>query len=143
MSQLRIKELETKIIQARNDYYNGQQKISDKVFDAYVDELKVLDPRNTAITAVGAPVLSSEWKKAKHQIPMGSLNKVNQPAELLDWAKDKNCNEWLVVEKLDGLSIEVVHEHGKVIQAITRGSSLIGEDITNNVIRMEGVNFDR
>lgn len=142
MSLSRIKELENKIFQARNDYYNGTPKVSDKIYDAWVDELKVLDPNSKAVTAVGAPVMPSEWQKAKHQIPMGSLNKVNTPDELRDWSKDKSCKSWFVTEKLDGLSIECIYEHGKLVQAITRGDGETGEDITVNVARMGGVNSD-
>jgi DNA ligase (NAD+) len=147
MNKERIKELATKIDQARNDYYNSESKISDKVFDAWIGELKVLDPNNKAITAIGAPVIQSEWKKAKHQIPMGSLDKVNTPEELIDWAKDKPLStrtkaQWFVVEKLDGLSIEVIYEHGKLVQAITRGDGVEGDDTTANVKRMTGVNND-
>src|SRR5271154_6357018 len=138
----RIQYLENKIFQARDDYYNGYPSVSDKVFDAWVDELRLLDPTNKAVTAIGAPVTASEWKKAKHQIPMGSLNKVNQPSELIDWSKDKVCDSWFVTEKLDGLSIEVVYEGGKIVQAITRGDGDVGEDITVNVVRMSGVNCD-
>jgi DNA ligase (NAD+) len=137
----RIQELENKIFKARSDYYNHQPTVSDKIFDAWVDELRLLDPSNKAVTAIGSPVVPSEWKKAKHQIPMGSLDKVNTPAELSDWAKDKD-GKFCVVEKLDGLSIECIYEHGKLVQSITRGDGLIGEDITTNVARMGGVNTD-
>ena len=136
----RIKELEQKIIEARDDYYNKQSKISDKVFDAWVDELKTLDANNKAVTSIGAPVVSSEWKKAKHQIPMGSLDKVNLPEELSKWVNEVADGEKLcIVEKLDGISIEVVYENGEVVQGVTRGNGEIGEDITVNVIRMQGV----
>jgi DNA ligase (NAD+) len=142
MSKVRIQELADKITQARNDYYNGETKIKDSVFDAWSDELRTLDANHPALTAVGAPVGPSEWQKAKHQIPMGSLNKVNTPTEMADWAKDKNCQSWFVTQKLDGISIEVVYEHGKLVQAITRGDGITGEDITVNVTRMGGVNND-
>lgn len=136
----RIQELENKIFKARNDYYNGVPTVSDKVFDAWVDELRLLDPTNKAITAIGAPVAPSEWKKAKHQIPMGSLDKVNLPAELTKWATDMAGKEELfVTEKLDGLSIEVIYENGSLQQAITRGDGEVGEDITVNVVKMGGV----
>jgi len=136
----RIKELESKILQARTDYYNHQPTVSDKVYDAWVDELRILDPSNKAVTAVGAPVIPSEWKKAKHQIPMGSLDKVNTPEEMSKWIADVAPNEKLfVTEKLDGLSIEVIYEDSKLVQAITRGDGEIGEDITVNVAKMGGV----
>lgn len=143
MSKNRVKELAEKIVQARLDYYNGQPAVSDKVYDAWSDELRTLDAKHPALTAVGTPVGPTEWKKAKHQIPMGSLNKVNLPVEMTDWAKDKGDKEvWFVTEKLDGLSIELIYEHGKLIQAITRGDGDVGEDITVNVARMAGVNSD-
>src|SRR6185295_16561141 len=130
MSKDRIKELETKIFQARNDYYNGTPTVSDKIFDAWVDELRLLDPTSKAVTAIGSPVVPSEWKKAKHQIPMGSLDKVNLPPELEKWAKDTaNAvgEKLFVTEKLDGLSIEVIYENGSLHQAITRGDGETGE----------------
>ncbi len=140
MSQDRIKELSKLIIKARNAYYNTLPLVSDKVFDAWVDELRVLDPSDKAVTNIGAPIAHSEWKKAKHQIPMGSLDKVNLPDELTKWAKDMAGTDLLfVTEKLDGLSIEVIYDGGMIQQAITRGDGTIGEDITANVINMGGV----
>jgi len=140
MSKGRIQELETKIFQARHDYYNGQPTVSDKVYDAWVDELRLLDPSNKAVTAIGSPVAPSEWKKAKHQIPMGSLDKVNTPAELTKWVEDTYPDGKLcITEKLDGLSIEVIYENGSLVQAITRGDGEVGEDVTVNVVKMGGV----
>lgn len=122
MNPNRVKELETKIFQARDDYYNGQPTVSDKIYDAWVDELRLLDPTNKAVTAIGSPVAPSEWKKAKHQIPMGSLDKVNTPAEMTKWVGEMAKGDKLfVTEKLDGLSIEVIYENGSLHQAITRG----------------------
>lgn len=140
----RIKELEAKIYKARDDYYNGESKISDKIYDAWVDELRLLDPTNKAVTAIGSPVAPSEWKKAKHQIPMGSLDKVNTPEELSKWVDDTlekvdPDGKLLITEKLDGISIEVVYENGSLRQAITRGDGETGEDITVNVAKMGGV----
>lgn len=149
MSQQRIDELADELLRAKYTYYNiklpdGMQPLvlTDKLYDTRETELRKLDPQHWVLRIVGAPVIQSEWKKAKHQIPMGSLNKVNLPTELVDWAKDKGCKEWFITEKLDGLSIEVIYEGGKVVQAITRGDGDVGEDITVNVIRMHGVNPD-
>lgn len=140
MSADRIKELEHKILKARHDYYNDTPTVSDKVYDAWTDELRKLDPTSLAITAIGSPIAPSEWKKAKHQIPMGSLDKVNLPAELEAWAADKmKDQEFFVTEKLDGLSIELIYDNGSFHQAITRGDGETGEDVTVNVAKMGGV----
>jgi len=149
MSQLRIQELANELLRAKYTYYHIKLPqdmlplvISDKVYDAKESELRSLDSNHWVLKIVGAPVVASEWKKAKHQIPMGSLNKVNLPNELVDWAKDKSKDNWFVTQKLDGLSIELVYEQGKLVQAITRGDGETGEDITINVVRMNGVNSD-
>jgi DNA ligase (NAD+) len=148
----KIKELAYKIVKARHDYYNVGPTVSDAIFDAWVDELSKLDPNHTAVTSVGAPVVS-EWKKAKHYVPMGSLNKVNTEDEFRAWAKyceqqshsgtgpnSRNLNSrFFFTEKLDGVSINTIWEKGKLVQALTRGNGDVGEDITVNVARMKGV----
>lgn len=147
MQTSRIKELETKIFRHRDLYYNNartvseeKEMVSDRVYDAWVDELRLLDPTSLAVTTVGSPVAPSEWQKAKHQIPLGSLDKVNTPAELSKWVEDTYPNGKLfMTEKLDGLSIEVIYENGSLVQGITRGDGDIGEDITVNVAKMAGV----
>jgi DNA ligase (NAD+) len=136
--QEKIKDLEVKINQAREDYYNGEAKVSDRVFDAWYDELKSLDPSNLAITKIGAAP-SSEWEKVTHKIPMSSLNKVNTPDELIDWSNRCPKQDYLVMDKLDGLSINAIYDNGRLVQAVTRGSGTIGENIYANVKNMIGV----
>lgn len=136
----RVDVLAKEIVKHRSLYYNHQPAISDASFDLLCDELRGLDPEHEALVSVGAPV-DSKWKKAAHEIPMGSLDKVNTPEEFTDWATKtfKPSNSVFITEKLDGCSIELIYDNGKFVQAITRGDGLIGEDITRNVIKMEGV----
>lgn len=137
----RIQYLHMQILKAKVDYYGEGTSVSDQVFDAWVDELRELDPNNSLLKTIGAPVsATTEWKKATHSIPMGSLDKVNTPEELTKWARIVPRNSKIfVAEKLDGISIEIIYESGKFVQAITRGDGLIGEDISKNVKRMSGV----
>ena len=81
---VRITELNGLIKKARDDYHNGTSTIPDEVYDAWVDELSDLDSINEAITAIGAPPVS-EWAKVRHDIQMGSLDKVNTREEMDDW----------------------------------------------------------
>lgn len=136
----RIKELVTIITNARNDYYNNQPKISDKVFDAYVDELSELDPKNIAIISIGAEPIS-EWEKYTHKVPMGSLNKAQTTEEFEKWYKDhfSKDDEIFLTTKLDGLSLSLIYENGTLVRAATRGSGITGELITKNVAKMHGV----
>jgi DNA ligase (NAD+) len=147
MSSNRVKELADELLRAKYTYYNiklpGDMQplsLTDKLYDTKEAELRSLDPNNWVLKIVGAPVIQSEWKKAKHQIPMGSLDKVNLPDELSKWVTDTSPgDELFVTEKLDGLSIELIYEDGKLVQAITRGDGETGEDITVNVAKMGGV----
>lgn len=135
----RIKELELLITQAKQNYYNGQPTVTDQVFDAWVDELKLLDSENSAVTSIGSEVIPSEWKKCKHQITMSSLDKVNTPEELQKWyVRD----DLFIAEKLDGLSINCEYKNGTLVRAITRGSGVAGEDILTNVIKMKGIKLN-
>ena len=134
-----LKNLENKIIEAKEAYYNLNEPImSDAEFDSLVDELKSLDPKNQIANMVGALPRTSPWKKMNHIIQMGSQQKVNTPEELLDWSVDYKDQSFVVSEKIDGISISVIYEDGKFVSAITRGDGVIGEDISTNVVRMNG-----
>lgn len=136
----RIKELEQKIIKARNDYYNGQSQVSDKIFDTWVDELAELDPKNLAVIGIGADPISN-WEKYKHIVPLGSLNKTQTNEEYEKWHQkyiDKK-DEILLTLKLDGLSVSLIYVNGKLSIASTRGSGTVGEKITANVAKMINV----
>lgn len=134
-----IASLEKEIRQARTDYYNSVAIMSDAEYDALVDELTVLDPKNPLLQEVGAEP-TSQWIKEKHLHPLGSLNKANTLEDIESWyAKYSKNHSVVVVEKLDGLSIGAQYENGKLVKAILRGNGVEGEDIFANFIRMIGV----
>ena len=138
----RILELEGLIQQARHTYYNSEQAdVADDVYDAWVDELSLLKHDSPAVTGVGAAPVSG-WVKAPHSIAMGSLSKINSLEELTSWVMSTGSAKsamLLVTEKLDGISIAVEYVGGVFSRAITRGDGLVGEDISVNVAKMQGV----
>lgn len=135
----KIDELVKKINKARKDYYNGPSEISDQLYDAWIDELAKLDPKNSAVIGIGSEPVS-DWKKYTHKVPMGSLNKASTEEEFTKWY-NSYCkgDEIFTTLKLDGLSLSLVYENGKLSVASTRGSGVTGEAITTNVVKMIGV----
>ncbi len=146
----RIRELEREIRRHRELYYTRTPEISDAEFDALEDELRDLDPDNPVLSEVGAPVrgkaapdvdLSVAGLPTKrHKIPMGSLEKIAE--DRLDAWAEKAGPLFLVQEKLDGISLEIEYEKGRMIDAITRGDGFTGELVTHNAVHFEHVKRD-
>jgi len=134
MSQERIVELKRRISEAQEAYYNLDPIISDQEYDALVDELRKLEPSAPEVIAVGAPIpTGSAWEKVKHEIPMGSLSKANTTAEFEEWATKTGAREFFITHKIDGSSMELVYENGKLQRCVTRGDGIIGEDVMANI----------
>ena len=112
-------------------------------------------------TPVGAEFSVDGFPKARHLIPMGSQDKAANPQEFLDWAKKMGLKEqeitdidsdntpltdikneltkqFVVQYKLDGASLELQYEGGRLTRAVTRGDGIVGDDITANARRMKG-----
>lgn len=133
----RIRELEVLITGYQKSYYDGEGEISDVEFDRLWDELKSLDPTNPILHKVGAD--SGNFPKAPHVMPMGSQEKAATPEEFLAWAEKHSYAEFLVEYKLDGASLELQYKNGKLLRAVTRGDGEIGDVITENALKMQGV----
>jgi DNA ligase (NAD+) len=152
-SPKRVAELAALLKQYKDAYYNATPLVSDAAYDALEDELRALAPDHEVLASVGAPARGeavTAWEKARHAIPMGSLNKAVDEDELRQWAA--RCDELgakgnlaaissnlFVTEKLDGLSLAVTYDRGALVDALTRGDGEVGERITANARRMKGV----
>lgn len=131
-----IETLAAQLLTYREAYYNGQALVPDQVFDEIEEQLRVLAPSHPVLLQVGmAP--NSGWAKTKHGCPMGSLSKAQDVGDITNWLIATPSQSYVVMGKLDGASIALRYEHGVFVQAITRGDGDIGEDVTQNVIRMK------
>ncbi|MCR5045261.1 MAG: NAD-dependent DNA ligase LigA [Treponema sp.] len=133
----RVEELAALIKKYQDSYYNGEAEIEDAEFDKLWDELKSLDPQNPILKKVGAD--SGNFEKARHVMPMGSQEKAADPEQFLAWAAKHSYDEYLVEYKLDGASLELQYQKGRLVRAVTRGDGSIGDDITANAKKMKGV----
>jgi DNA ligase (NAD+) len=133
----RIDELAALIKKYQDSYYNGEAEIEDAEFDKLWDELKALDPNHPILKKVGAD--SGNFEKASHVMPMGSQEKAADPEQFLAWAAKHVYPEYLVEYKLDGASLELQYQKGRLVRAVTRGDGSVGDDITANAKKMKGV----
>lgn len=134
----RIKMLESAVQHHQNLYYNADPEITDEQFDALWDELAALDPGSPVLAGLGRDEADG-WPKAPHIMPMGSQNKATSPEEFFDWTEKRSLPLYLVQYKLDGASLELQYNQGKLVRAVTRGDGITGDDITPNAVKMAGV----
>lgn len=119
---------------ARAYYQESRELISNQEYDTLYDELQALEEKTGIILAnsptihVGYEVISS-LPKEQHPSPMLSLDKTKEVGALESWLDDK---EGLLSWKLDGLTIVLTYQDGKLAKAVTRGDGITGEVITSN-----------
>ena len=131
----RIKELVEILSKASKAYYAEDVEImSNFEYDKLYDELVSLEAETGMILAnsptqnVGYEVVS-ELPKEKHPARMLSLDKTKEVDALVSWLGDK---KGLLSWKMDGLTVVLTYEDGKLVKAVTRGNGEIGEVITAN-----------
>jgi len=146
----RVEELTNILNDANYKYYVlDEPTITDQEYDKYLRELEELEQKykefardDSPTKRVGGEVLDS-FKKVTHKIPMMSLSDVFSESEVVNFderIKKEGIRPQYVCElKIDGLSVSLLYEHGKLVRAATRGDGVVGEDITNNVKTIKSV----
>ncbi len=141
----RISELRKEIDGHNYRYYIlSAPVISDYDFDQLLEELARLenafpesfDP-NSPTQRVGGG-LTKEFRQVRHQYPMLSLSNTYSTEELMDF--DNRVKKTLGISvdyvcelKYDGVAIGLTYENGMLVQAVTRGDGIFGDDVINNV----------
>ncbi|MBQ2167953.1 MAG: NAD-dependent DNA ligase LigA, partial [Prevotella sp.] len=126
---------------ASDAYYNGRQELmTDYEWDAKFDELKRLEEETGQILE-DSPTQkvsedNTEGQKEEHEFAALSLAKTKQVGELVKWAEGKPI--W-ISWKLDGLTLVVTYDNGKLTKVVTRGNGHIGTNITHLAHAIQGI----
>lgn len=146
----KIDELIKIINKASEEYYtNDNPTITDQEYDDYYHELEKLEQQYPELIREDSPTkrvggkIIDEFKKVSHEIPMMSLGDIFSEDEIFEFdqrIKKTIPNPTYVCElKIDGLSVSLLYENGKLIRGATRGNGIIGEDITHNVETIKSI----
>ena len=131
----RIQELADQVVALRDAYYRGSPLVADAEYDTIEDELRTLIEANPELAPdpnpleqVGAPTVLHA--PIRHSRPMLSLEKATKPAQVEAFFGRFPGQPVAVMPKLDGLSLAVIYEDGKLVRAVTRGDGTTGDDVT-------------
>ena len=137
-----IFELTNTLNKWRYEYYNlNAPSVSDEIYDRNYDELKRLEDEtgicmsNSPTQTVGYAVVNG-LETTVHTIPLLSLDKTKEVEEITRFIGSQQV---LFMHKLDGLTVKLEYESGRLIRASTRGNGSEGEIITHNIPAVEGV----
>ncbi len=131
-------------------YVLDAPKISDFEFDNLFSELKSLEKKNPHLITLDSPTqrvggeVLDNFKTVKHNYPMLSLGNTYSAEDLynFDLRLSKLTNqdfEYVCELKYDGVSISLIYENGELIQAVTRGDGIQGDDVTANVRMIKSI----
>jgi DNA ligase (NAD+) len=142
----KIEALREKIRHHEHLYYVlDQPEISDADFDALMRQLKDLEAEHPELVTPDSPTQRVGGKpregfvKVQHSAPMLSLDNTYNEEELRDWERrvhelsGRKDVDYVCELKLDGMSLALIYEDGKLVRGVTRGDGSIGEDVTLNV----------
>ncbi len=138
----RLTELTQLLNEASRAYYQEGREIMPNIeYDRLYDELLKLEAE-TGLSLPDSPTKNvgykvvSELPKERHASPMLSLDKTKSADDLAAWLGDK---EGVLSWKLDGLTVVLTYEGGKLTKAVTRGNGEVGEVITGNAYNFTNV----
>ena len=142
----RIMQLRRELHEHNHRYYVlNQPTISDQDFDFLMKELQELEARHPELYDPNSPSqrvgsdLNQEFRQVKHQRPMLSLSNTYNEQDVREWFESVKKGlggepfEVCCEMKYDGLSISLIYENGQLVQAVTRGDGVQGDDVTANV----------
>ncbi len=150
--QERIYTLRAQLHEHNQRYYVlNQPIISDQEFDLMMHELQDLEARHPELADPNSPSvrvgsdITKNFRQVRHRYPMLSLANTYNEQDVADWYSQVRRGlegedfEVCCEMKYDGLSISLTYEHGRLVQAVTRGDGVQGDDVTANVRQIRSI----
>jgi DNA ligase (NAD+) len=131
----RIEELAARIDELRDAYYRAEPLVADAEYDALEDELRALIDEHPDLTPDPNPLeqvgaTAELHAPVRHSRPMLSLEKATKPEQVAAFFERFPGQPVVVMPKLDGFSLALVYENGRLARAVTRGDGTTGDDVT-------------
>lgn len=149
--QARMTFLEQELHRHNHLYYVASNpEITDFEFDVLLRELEDLELNNPLLASPNSPTkrvggdITKKFQSVVHQFPMLSLSNSYSEGEILDWEQrvKKMLGEdiqYVCELKYDGVAIGIRYDNGQLVQAVTRGDGVQGEDVTANVKTIKSI----
>jgi DNA ligase (NAD+) len=125
-----VKNLAEQILKHKRLYYAGSAAISDAEYDKLEDKLRKISPSHPVLDMVGSDVEGSASAKVEHSVPMLSLAKTYVEEEIGSWMGERPI---VGTYKIDGNSLSLVYEDGKIALGKTRGNGRVGENVSEKI----------
>ena len=130
-------------------YYDGNEKVSDAVYDAKERELRAFEIANPDLVLEDSPTRkvygapTSGFRKVTHKTPMGSIKDARGIEEACAYVRKVKTQygvQFVELEyKLDGASLALIYKDGVLVDAVTRGEDNVGDSVVENAVKIQGV----
>jgi DNA ligase (NAD+) len=151
-AEKRIRELREQLDHHNHLYYiEARPQISDREYDRLMQELIELERANPDLVTPDSPTqrvggnVQTELKPVRHAVPMMSIDNTYSEAEVRAFdervrkALDGEKPAYVLEPKIDGASVSLRYEQGKLVLAATRGRGNVGDDITVNARTIKSI----
>ncbi|MEH6780757.1 MAG: NAD-dependent DNA ligase LigA [Rhodoglobus sp.] len=146
-----VQELTSRILELRDAYYvRDQTLVDDAEYDALIRRLEELEEAHPELRGQDSPTqrvggrAATLFDPVEHAERMLSLDNVFSLEEFAEWAAKVQRDsarhiDFLCELKIDGLAINLRYIDGVLVSAATRGDGRVGEDVTENILRVQGI----
>ena len=163
IDRTRYFELKKQLEEASRLYYkDGVSPMSDQDFDFGLKEMEALEAKypelrgKDSLTQRVGSDLTNDFAKVAHAVPMLSIANVYSAEEMAEFVKaaedgiaalnestepkdERESKKWICERKIDGVSLSIVYENGRLKQAATRGDGAQGDDVTLNALTIADI----